>query len=197
MSHQRNPWLDNAIDAVNRATANLAAGSVNMATANLAVAVAEIERVQRLSTSVPPLPPDGPEAEPPVELRDEDTRFTSGIPSRVFNDMKRGGCPDPYQAAKPVALSSRMMPEKSGLYWVYDEAAPIKAAIFRPWNGLLFISRDGDGPDRSVRLYRICMYTGSPVSFLIPVECFPGGLMYGPRMDPPQLVLEEPESEAP
>ncbi len=94
------------------------------------------------------------------------------------------------QATKPAAPvpSSKMMPKEPGLYWVYDRTALIKADIFKPWNALLLIT--GDRSDMAVTLHRI--FTDR----LSITNCWStNDLTFGPRIDPPKLVLEQSESE--
>ncbi len=94
------------------------------------------------------------------------------------------------EATKPAAPvpSSKMMPKEPGLYWVYDRTAPIKADIFKPWNALLLIT--GDRSDMAVTLHTI--FTDR----LSITNCWStNDLTYGPRIDPPKLVLEESDTE--
>ena len=99
------------------------------------------------------------------------------------------------QDAKPPATSSKTMPKKPGLYWVYDRTMGVVAPDFDPWNAVLFINvGDEPGePDVAVRLYRILRHCLSPMDY--PWQA--ADLTFSPRINPSKLVLEEPASETP
>jgi len=226
----------------------MAAAALMMVSLQDALQEAEASQSQAEPAEPTEAPPDEPpqsQTEPPAELRDEDSGFTNGIPSKVYDNIEWGIYAGEKQAAiataaamradyedvrsslaesrrelatanriadanqkeldlawvkitklqdgHPAAPSSGTMPSEPGFYWVDDQAIGIAAPDFGPWNALLFISRDEDGDGKSVKLYRILRHSVQAMDY--PWET--ATLVFGPRLDPPKLVLPESESETP